>query len=73
MPLKGVELFWAPEGQQHEYDYLRMMNGIPEGQLEMPYDKQVPLEANIQNMNGINFNKVRFLKINVCLNLFAHK
>jgi folate-binding protein YgfZ len=57
LPLKGVELLWAQEGQQREYDYLRMINGIPEGQKEMPYDKQVPLEANIQHMNGINFNK----------------
>lgn len=58
MPLKGVPLVWADEGQQREYDYLRMLNGIAEGQAEMPYEKQIPLEANIQNMNGIHFEKV---------------
>jgi hypothetical protein len=56
--LKGVPLVWAAEGQQHEYDYIRMMNGIVEGNLEMPYEKQIPLEANIQNMHGVHFEKV---------------
>jgi len=60
-PLRSMDLFWSTDGNQELYDYFRMVHGVPEGQKEMPYEKQVPLEANMQDFGGIDFDKGCYL------------
>eukprot|EP01125_Pyxidicula_operculata_P022133 TRINITY_DN8903_c0_g1_i1.p1 TRINITY_DN8903_c0_g1~~TRINITY_DN8903_c0_g1_i1.p1 ORF type:complete len:386 (+),score=46.33 TRINITY_DN8903_c0_g1_i1:277-1434(+) len=59
-PLRSLDLHWSVDGNQDIYDYFRMANGISEGS-EMPYNKQIPLEANMEYMNGVNFSKGCYL------------
>eukprot|EP01127_Copromyxa_protea_P020985 TRINITY_DN7103_c0_g1_i1.p1 TRINITY_DN7103_c0_g1~~TRINITY_DN7103_c0_g1_i1.p1 ORF type:complete len:365 (+),score=77.23 TRINITY_DN7103_c0_g1_i1:156-1097(+) len=60
-PLKNLDLEWEEEGSQQLYDYLRWVHGLPEGQKEMPSEKQIPLEANMDHFSGINFQKGCYL------------
>eukprot|EP01130_Rhizamoeba_saxonica_P009459 TRINITY_DN3849_c0_g1_i2.p1 TRINITY_DN3849_c0_g1~~TRINITY_DN3849_c0_g1_i2.p1 ORF type:complete len:275 (+),score=39.65 TRINITY_DN3849_c0_g1_i2:78-902(+) len=56
-PLDGIpDLIWQ-EDDDTLYEYLRILNGIPEGQTELIHDKQMPLEANLVEIGGLDLDK----------------
>eukprot|EP01124_Arcella_intermedia_P023961 TRINITY_DN3936_c0_g1_i1.p1 TRINITY_DN3936_c0_g1~~TRINITY_DN3936_c0_g1_i1.p1 ORF type:complete len:180 (-),score=39.05 TRINITY_DN3936_c0_g1_i1:17-556(-) len=43
------------------YDLARLAHGIPENSTELPPEKQMPLEANMEHMDGVAFDKGCYL------------
>lgn len=39
------------------YNQWRMINGVAEGAVDLPFEDSLPLEANIDLLNGVHFNK----------------
>jgi folate-binding protein YgfZ len=59
LPLSGLPLLAASSPEL--YHYLRVLNSIYEGTQELPVEKALPLEANLQHNVGLHFQKGCYL------------
>lgn len=63
--VKGREEPTFPEGfdtvDRRTYDLLNIVHGIPHYGKELIFDKTIPLEANVEWINGVSFNKGCYL------------
>ncbi|EFE37277.1 hypothetical protein TRV_08088 [Trichophyton verrucosum HKI 0517] len=57
LPSRITEAFPGDETSIEAYTLRRMLRGVGEGQIEMPRESALPMDSNIDIMNGIDFRK----------------